>query len=187
MKISPEEADAVLARSDMLHDAAAVEAALDRMAAEITDKLAGTVPLVLCVMVGGMIPAGKLLPRLQFPLEVDYCHATRYRGEISGGELLWIARPQINVADRTVLIIDDILDEGHTLAQIIDDVRLSGAREVYTAALVNKIHDRRHANMQADFVGLDVADRYVFGAGMDYKGLLRNLPGIYAAPEKESE
>lgn len=183
MRITQEEAAAVLANSDLLHDEAAVEAALDRMAAQITDKLQGALPLVLCVMVGGMIPAGKLLPRLKFPLEVDYCHATRYRGAISGGELLWIARPQINVADRTVLIIDDILDEGHTLAQIIDDVRLSGAREVYTAALVNKLHDRRHQNMQADFVGLDVEDRYVFGAGMDYKGLLRNLAGIYAAPE----
>lgn len=183
MKITAEEAQAVLRRSELLHDAAAVEAAIGRMAGEITAKLAERRPIVLSVMVGGLIPAGLLLPKLDFPLEIDYCHATRYRGATTGGDLIWIARPQIDLTDREVLIVDDILDEGHTLAQIIDDVRMQGARAVYTAALVNKRHDRRFNGLKADFVGLDVDDRYVFGAGMDYKGWFRNLPGIYAAPE----
>jgi hypoxanthine phosphoribosyltransferase len=183
MKISAEEAQRVLRESELLHDASAVEAALSRMAAEITAKLGDRRPVVLCVMVGGLIPAGLLLPKLDFPLEIDYCHATRYRGATTGGDLLWIARPQIDLTDREVLIVDDILDEGHTLAQIIEDCRFQGARGVYTAALVNKRHNRRFNGLKADFVGLDVEDRYVFGAGMDYKGWFRNLPGIYAAPE----
>lgn len=181
-KISAEEALAILRESVLLHDAAAVEAAAERMAAEITAQLSEQRPVALCVMVGGLIPAGLLLPRLGFPLEIDYCHATRYRGATTGGELTWLVRPQIDLKGRVVLIIDDILDEGHTLAQIIEDCRAQGASAVYTAALVNKRHDRRFNGLQADFVGLEVDDHYVFGAGMDFKGWFRNLPGIYAAP-----
>jgi len=184
MKVSAEQAQQALARADLLHDAAAVETALDAMAGAITHRLQNHRPVVLCVMVGGLVTSGKLLPKLQFPLEVDYCHATRYRGATSGGELIWIARPQIDLRDRTVLIIDDILDEGHTLAQIIEDVESQGAKAVLTAVLINKIHDRRYNGLRADFVGLNVEDRYVFGAGMDYKGWWRNLPGIYAAADE---
>lgn len=183
-KISAEEALAVFRQSSLLHKSSVVEQAVDRMAADITATLADQHPIALCVMVGGLVPAGLLLSRLEFPLEIDYCHATRYRGATTGGELTWLARPQIELRDRVVLIIDDILDEGHTLAQIIDDCRAQGARAVYTAVLANKQHDRRFNGMQADFVGLDVGDHYVFGAGMDYKGWFRNLTGIYAAPEK---
>ena len=183
MSITPEQAQAVLRAAELLHDEAAVDAALAGMARQIEARLAGSCPLVLTVMVGGLVAAGKLLPKLGFPLQVDYIHATRYRGETRGGELAWLARPQQVLKDRVVLIIDDILDEGNTLAGIIEDCRAQGAREVYTAVLVNKLHDRRYQNLQADFYGLDVPDRYVFGAGMDYKGYLRNAPGIYAARE----
>lgn len=186
-KITAEEALAVFSQSTLLHDGAAVESAADLMAAEITATLVDQRPVALCVMVGGLVPAGLLLPRLEFPLEIDYCHATRYRGATTGGKLTWLARPQIELKDRVVLVIDDILDEGHTLAQIIDDCRAQGASAVYTSVLVNKLHDRRFNGMQADFVGLDVDDHYVFGAGMDYKGWFRNLAGIYAAPEQLDE
>lgn len=185
MKITAEQARAVLADAERLHDAAAVDAALAAMARQITKRLghAKEPPLVLVVMTGGLIPAGQLLPKLEFPLEIDYIHATRYRGSTQGGDLIWIARPQLELRDRTVLILDDILDEGHTLAGIIEECEAQGAREVLTAVLVEKLHDRRHRGLRADFVGVEVDDRYVFGAGMDYKGFWRNLPGIFAAKE----
>lgn len=186
-KISAKEALAVLRQSTLLHAGSVVDDAVDRMAAEISAALVDQCPVALCVMVGGLVPAGLLLPRLEFPLEIDYCHATRYRGATTGGELTWLARPQIDLKDRVVLIIDDILDEGHTLAQIIDACKAQGASSVYTAVLANKQHDRRFNDMQANFVGLDVGDHYVFGAGMDYKGWFRNLTGIYAAPERLDE
>src|SRR5699024_8732254 len=173
----------VLENARRLHDAPAVEAAVRRMAAEIALRLSERRPVVLCVMIGGLIPTGWLLPQLEFPLEVDYCHATRYRGAISGGELTWLMRPSLSLAGRDVLIVDDILDEGHTLAQIIDDCRAQGASAVYTAVLLNKRHDRRFNDLQADFIGLEVDDHYVFGAGMDYKGWFRNLPAIYAVAD----
>jgi hypoxanthine phosphoribosyltransferase len=152
------------------------------MAADITEKLGDKLPLVLCVLTGGIIPSGHILTHLKFPLELDYIHATRYAGETQGGELQWLVRPKTSLKNRHILIIDDILDVGTTLAAIIDDCKAQGAEEVYSAVLVDKMHDRKHGN-KADFVGLQVEDKYVFGFGMDYKDYWRNLPAIYAVKD----
>jgi hypoxanthine phosphoribosyltransferase len=171
----------------MLHGPEAVTAALDRMADEIAAALDGTLPIVLCVLNGGIIPTGHLLTRLAFPLETDYLHATRYRGKTTGDrEIAWLCKPHLSLQGRTVLLVDDILDEGHTLKAISGYCRDAGAVRVYTAVLVEKHHDRRVAGMSADFVGLAVEDSYVFGCGMDYKGYLRNLNGIFTLGERHA-
>jgi len=173
--------------AEMLHGPEAVIGALDRMADEITAALDGTLPIVICVLNGGIIPTGHLLTRLAFPLETDYLHATRYRGKTTGDrEIVWLCKPHLNLQERTVLLVDDILDEGHTLKAISGYCRDSGAARVYTAVLVEKHHDRRVSGMTADFVGLAVEDRYVFGCGMDYKGYLRNLNGIFTLGERHA-
>jgi hypoxanthine phosphoribosyltransferase len=171
----------VMAEADCLYTEAQVEAAIAQVADAINGELAERNPVVFCVMNGGLIFAGKLLPKLGFPLELSYLHATRYRNETSGGELFWKAKPEISFIDRDVLIIDDILDEGHTLAAIIDFCKHAGAAHVHTAVLIDKTHDRKaRPNLKADYVGLDCEDRYIFGYGMDYKGYWRNAAGIFA-------
>ena len=171
----------VMAEADCLHSNAEVEVAIDTMAEAINSEMADSNPVVFCVMNGGLIFSGKLLPKLNFPLELSYLHATRYRNETSGGELFWKAKPEISFIDRDVLIIDDILDEGHTLGAIIDFCRHAGAKNVRIAVLVDKNHDRKaRPDLKADYVGMSCVDRYVFGYGMDYKGYWRNAPGIYA-------
>lgn len=182
MSITPQQAYAIYSEADCLYDRSEIEAALDRMALDISYALAEANPLVITVMQGGLITAGMLLPRLAFPLQVDYLHATRYRGETSGAELHWIVRPSQTLAGRIVLLIDDIHDEGYTLEAIVRACRDAGARRVYSAVLVNKRHDRKTV-YRSDFVGVEVPDRYVFGYGMDYKEYLRNAPGIYAVKE----
>lgn len=177
--VTTEEAQAVLEEADVLYNESEVEAALDRMAEDITASLSGDNPLLLCTMIGGIVTAGKLLTRLNFPLSIDYIHATRYRGETSGAELHWIARPTETVAGREVLIIDDIFDEGLTMKALIEDCLQAGASGVHTAVLVEKKCTKR-CDFEVDFLGLHVEDRYVFGYGMDYKGYLRNANGIYA-------
>ncbi|MEZ5540589.1 MAG: hypoxanthine-guanine phosphoribosyltransferase [Pseudomonadota bacterium] len=183
MTLTPAELKRIRATAVELHGPAQVHAALDRMAAEITAVLGETLPVVLCVLTGGIIPTGHLLTRLPFPLETDYLHATRYRGATSGREVEWVSEPGISLAGRTVLVVDDILDEGNTLVDIARYCRQAGAAQLYTAVLIQKRHDRRNPAAHADFVGLEVDDRYVFGFGMDYKGYLRNLNGIYALGE----
>lgn len=174
------EAQQVMAEAELLHTPDDVEKALDRMATDITEKLAEKNPLILCLMIGGVVPAGMLIPKLDFPLEIDYIHATRYRGETSGSDIKWLKNPDISLRDRTLLLIDDILDEGITLAEIIQECKKRGAADIYTAVLVDKQLNRTRLLEKADFTGLTVPNRYVFGYGMDYKGYLRNAPGIYA-------
>ncbi|HSJ49647.1 MAG TPA: hypoxanthine-guanine phosphoribosyltransferase [Gammaproteobacteria bacterium] len=180
MSNSLEQARQVLQEADELYSVSEVDAAFEDLARRISACMAADNPLFLCVLTGAIIPAGQLLTRLDFPLEVDYLHATRYRGETRGRDLQWIARPQTPLKGRVVAVVDDILDEGHTLAAILDYCRQEGAAAVYSVVLVDKQHDRRVPGLKADFHGLVVEDRYVFGQGMDYKGYHRNLPGIYA-------
>ncbi|PJD93893.1 MAG: hypoxanthine-guanine phosphoribosyltransferase [Legionella sp.] len=180
-----EQINEVLERSTLLFSIEQINQALDTMATEIHEKLSHKNPVIICVMIGGLVPVGNLLLRLNFPLEVDYVHATRYQGEMSGGTLNWKVKPGTDLRGRTVLVVDDILDGGVTLAAILAEIETMGAEEVYSAVLVDKYEKRVPTGLQqADFVGLKVEDHYVFGYGMDYKEYLRNAPGIYkVAPE----
>lgn len=172
----------VLQRADCLYEAQEVEAALDVMAANISNSLSEKNPLVVCIMQGGVVPFGKLLPKLQFPLQIDYVHVSRYREKLHGGRLDWIVGPKVPARNRTVLLVDDILDEGTTLSAIEESFLKEGANEVRKAVLIIKKRIRAQ-EIKIDFAGLQVPDRYVFGYGMDYKGYLRNAPGIYAERE----
>ncbi|MGB9080501.1 MAG: hypoxanthine-guanine phosphoribosyltransferase [Desulfuromonadaceae bacterium] len=179
--MNTEKANKVLAEADLLVSEAEVAAAVKRMAQEITSQLKESCPVLLCVMNGGLIFTGQLLTSLVFPLEVDYVHATRYGHETKGASLQWTVRPQLDLKGRTVLLLDDILDEGVTLAAIADYCRQQGAAEVLMAVLVEKLHLRKVTpGMRADFTGLEVGDRFLFGYGLDYKGYWRNAPGIFA-------
>jgi hypoxanthine phosphoribosyltransferase len=184
----PEKIKEVYAKSTCIYTSNEVEAAIDRMAINIHKAVHDKNPIILCVMIGGMVPTGNLLPRLDFPLEVDYVHATRYRSGLRGGELTWLVKPRTDLSGRTVVIVDDILDGGVTLKGIVDYVQQQNAKEVLTAVLVDKHHKRVENGLQdADFVGLTIDDHYIFGYGMDYHEYLRNAPGIYmVAPEHEA-
>lgn len=186
MAIDPRQAREVWKRAECLYDESQVSVALDRLAEEISEHLADSHPIVISVMNGGLIPAGHLLTRLDFPLQVDYLHASRYRGATSGGELNWTVKPQHSLSNRAVLIIDDILDEGLTLESIINYCHQQGAASVHSCVLVEKKHKRKEGAYHADFVGLQVDDVYVFGFGMDYKDYLRNVPGIYAVAAQDA-
>ncbi len=162
-----------------------VEAALQRLAAAITERLSGTDPLLLTVVNGAVIPAGILYSYLPFACEIDYIHASRYRGATEGGSTLhWIATPTTPLQGRTVLIVDDILDQGETLVGLIDYCRQQGAAAIYSAVMARKILPDGEQKGCADFVGFEVPNRYLFGFGLDYKGYWRNAPGIYAVADR---
>ncbi len=169
----------LLNEADCLVNEAELNQALDKMANQITSDLAEKLPLVLCVMNGGLIPTAALIERLNFPLELDYIHATRYGMETEGASLNWLSYPQSDLKGRHILVIDDIFDQGHTLQAITKWLEAQETESVYTATVINKLHDRK-TDMTPDYVGTDVEDRFLFGYGMDYKGFFRNLKGIYA-------
>ena len=165
--------------AELIHSRQTVTEAVERVAGEITAKLGERYPLVLSVMGGAVVFTGQLLPLLRFPLDFDYVHASRYGNETRGNELVWKVLPNEKVQGRVVLMLDDILDEGRTLAAIREKLLELGAAEVYCAVLADK-DTGKDKPIRADFVGLSLPNRFVFGCGMDAYGAWRNLPEIYA-------
>ncbi|NOY16914.1 MAG: hypoxanthine-guanine phosphoribosyltransferase [Gammaproteobacteria bacterium] len=168
--------------ADLIYDEVAMTACYDHLAEKITENLIDNRPLFLPVMMGGIYLCGQLMQRLDFPLEVDYLHATRYRDKLQGNDLHWLVHPSGKVAGRTVLVIDDILDQGLTLAGIVENLQKAGAAEVQSVVLTVK-QCPRIKDVDVTYRGVDVPDRYVFGCGMDYRGYWRNLPQIYAVAD----
>jgi len=169
-----------LQRSECLYNRAQVEAAFDQLADQLNAQLSGGDPLlVLVVMQGGLVTAGQLLPRLDLALELDSLRVSRYGSATEGSRLHWRHQPEMSLRGRRVLFVDDILDQGVTLKALVDDAWSQGAARVHTAVLARKRQPRKPA-IEADFWGLEVPDRFVFGFGMDCRGLERNAPGIFA-------
>jgi hypoxanthine phosphoribosyltransferase len=171
-----------LERAELIHSVQKVNEAIAKLATQLNNDYAGESPLVLCVMGGGVIFTGQLVPQLSFQLTLDYVHASRYQGETAGGELHWKVRPSQAIKGKRILILDDILDEGLTLKAIVQECLKMGAEDVKTVVLANKTlpYDKP---ILADYIGFEVPNRYVFGCGMDVYGWWRNLPAIYALPE----
>lgn len=164
-----------------------VDAALDEMAQKMHAQLCDSDPVFLCILLGGVVPLGNLLPRLDFQLEINYLHVSSYGGKTTSSELVWKAKPTIELTGRTVVVIDDILDTGLTLKVAKEFCEAQGAKKVYTAVLLDKRKPRKNGGLaEADFAALPIKDYFVFGYGLDYNEYLRNAPGIYAvAPEHQ--
>ena len=165
--------------AELLYSEQDVSAAISEVATALNADYAKDLPIVLSVMNGAIFFAGQLTPRLTFPLQLDYVHATRYQDGIEGKEVCWVVKPKATIKGQNVLILDDILDEGHTLKAIVDECYLLGAKQVKVAVLVEKELGKQKP-VKADYVGITAPNRYIFGCGMDIHGWWRNLPAIYA-------
>ncbi|SFM48682.1 hypoxanthine-guanine phosphoribosyltransferase [Nitrosomonas communis] len=171
-----------LKNAELIASAHMLSEIVEQMAKNITTVLAGQYPLVLCVMSGAVVFSGQLLQLLNFPLDFDYIHPTRYNQTLEGGVIEWKVLPPANLKGRVVLVLDDVLDEGFTLAAIRQCIIEEGAKAFYSAVLADKAIGKTKP-ISADFIGMSLPDRYVFGYGMDIKGLWRNLPAIFAMKE----
>ncbi len=173
--------DSLSSDADCLYNFDQAMAAIDAMAREININYGYTKITALSVMKGGAVITGQLLPLLKMPLELDFIHVSRYRDQLTGSDSLnWYVEPKQDLTGHHVLVIDDIFDEGKTLVELVKELKQRGVATVKSAVLANKIHDRKTDQYTPDFIALTLPDRYVFGLGMDRKGLLRNAPGIYA-------
>lgn len=180
--LSNSEARKTLAEAELIRSVDEVQAAVGRVAEAINATLADQHPLVLSVMGGAVVFTGQLLPMLDFPLDFDYLHVSRYGNDKQGGALHWKVAPRENVKGKVVLVVDDILDEGETLHAIRQRVMELGASSFYSAVFADKAKGKSKP-IKADFVGMELPDRFVFGYGMDIHGAWRNLPAIYAVRE----
>ena len=181
MSAPPAEVLAARARASCLVSAEEVIAAIDRLSVRLSLEFADANPHLLTVMHGALPFAGALLPRLAFPLTVGYVHVGRYRDATRGAGLVWHSEPEYRLDGRTVLLIDDVLDRGETLAELVAWASRAGASAVGTVVLVDKRVNAPRP-VEADYVALRCPDRFLFGCGMDFRGYWRNLPAIYALP-----
>ncbi len=169
----------ILSQAKCLYTFAEIDAALDRLAEKLTQDYADSNPILLCVMNGAVMTMGHLLPKLSFPLQCDYIHATRYGDATTGGVLNWQHKPITNLAGRQVVLVEDIYDEGVTLRALRSYCVKEGAARVQCVALIDKQRENK-VGIPPEYIGLTVPNKYVFGFGMDYQGYWRNLDAIYA-------
>lgn len=177
-------ADPLLRAAPVVFDARAIERAIDRIADAATARLATTDPVVIPVMIGGLPFGAALLARLAFHVTIDYAHVSRYRGGVKGGALRWLRAPQVPLAGRTVLLVDDVLDDGDTLVELKRWCADAGAAHVEAAVLVRKASQARPDGVDADYIGLEAGREFLFGFGMDLDERYRHLPEIRALPEE---
>ncbi len=166
--------------SSIVFNAREVQSAIDELAIDLQARCHGNQWIMLCVMQGGLMFTAELMKRMSVDLMQDSIRVTRYGDNTTGGELTWHYKPESELSGRRVIIVDDIFDEGETLAAIADYCHKEGAVEVVSAVLLEKNHDRKVDHYRPYFVGLQCDDRYVFGFGMDFEGHFRNLSEIRA-------
>ena len=159
-------------------DAEAVDVAVDRVAVELALELWDARPVIVCLMTGGLPFTADLLRRFHFDLELDYMHLSRYQ-HTTGGETRLVRRLERPLRGRTVLLVDDVLDEGETMATAQREVEAAEPAEVLSAVLVRKATD---AVAEVDYAALSGPDEFLVGRGMDCDGAFRQLSGIYALP-----
>lgn len=176
-----QEVEQLKEKSEMIYSKSAVEKSIAQVAAHMNSALANKAPVFLCVMNGALIFMGQLMTQLNFPLQINYVHASRYQGEIEAKpQIDWIAKPAVELQGRTVVIVEDILDSGLTMQLIYEYCQQQQAKEILTATLVDKQRSREvHGLDHCDFTGLETSNKFLFGYGLDYKGFLRNEPGIF--------
>lgn len=163
-----------------LHDLHAIDSALEVVAQELNQRFQGQSVTVINILQGGMVTTANLLVKLTFLVELDSIYATRYRNRTEGYELEWKQYPSTDLNGKTVILVDDIFDEGVTISKVKQYCLDHGAKEVIVVILLDKQHARKLTPDKPDYVALSVPDVYVFGFGLDYHGRYRNAPGIYA-------
>jgi hypoxanthine phosphoribosyltransferase len=168
----------ILKESSVLYSNREIHLAIKKIAEEINRDIQSDVLYVLTVMNGGLYFSAHLIPLLKHTIYHDYIHATRYGNKAHGGLLHWIKEPEDTIEGKNILIIDDILDEGITLSEIISKCKKMGANNIFYTALFNKLTDKEKSILPGYHV-LNVPNKFVFGFGLDYKGFGRALPDLH--------
>jgi hypoxanthine phosphoribosyltransferase len=162
----------------ILFDEATIHRRLDELAARISHDYRDRELTVIAILNGSVILAADLLRRIPLPLKLDCLSVASYHGGVKpSGDLVFRQVSPPDVAGRHVLILDDILDSGVTLASIREKLETAGPLSVRICVLLEKKKTRARA-IDPDYVGFEIADEFVVGYGLDYMERYRNLPCI---------
>ena len=170
----------LISKSSLIYSNKQISDAISNIADNCNLTLRDEEVTILPVMNGALIFAGQLIPKLNFHCTLDYIHTSRYSNNKGLPTINWIYKPKIDlIKDKVVLVVDDILDEGLTLNDIKKNLIKMGAKQILIAVLFDKKLDKIKP-IKADFFGLEVPDVYVYGFGLDFDGIGRNSPHLYA-------
>jgi hypoxanthine phosphoribosyltransferase len=183
MNMNENDLSRMLQQGRLVVSADEIDKTITRMAREIDARYQEQVPIVICIMNGGLMLTAQLMSKLKIHATLDYLQTSRYRGNTRGGELRWRIEPQQSLEGRAVILVDDIFDEGYTLLNIVEYCENQGASDVFSVVLLDKRHARKVDGFRPDLIGLEVEDEYLVGFGMDYQEHFRHLPAIYALRE----
>jgi hypoxanthine phosphoribosyltransferase len=162
----------------VLFDEPAILKRLDEMAAQITADYRDRELTVIAVLTGSLVFMSDLLRRIPLPLKLDCLSVASYHGKAqTSGEVISKQAGIPGVVDRDVLIVDDILDTGHTLATVHEKLKAAKPRSIRVCALLSK-RKQRSRPVDVNYVGFEIEDEFVVGYGLDFMGRYRNLPYI---------
>lgn len=142
-------------------------------------------PIMVSVLKGGFIFLADLVRTISIPIEIDFMEVSSYGdGIVSSGVVRILEDLSLNIEDRHILIVEDIIDTGHTLHYIIDNLKTRHPKSIKICTLLDR-RGRREVEIPLDYVGFVVPDKFVIGYGLDLAQKYRNLPYIGIIEEEE--
>jgi hypoxanthine phosphoribosyltransferase len=155
-----------------------IQVAVKQIATRINEDYKGKCPLIVPILNGSFMFASDLLKQLSCQCEISFIKASSYRGTSSSGQLTSLIGINEDLSGRDVIILEDIIDTGHTLAKIIPSLKELQPASVRVATLLFKPLALK-ADITIDYIGMEITNEFIVGYGLDYKGLGRNLKEIY--------
>lgn len=155
-----------------------IEKAIDEVAAQMSKDLEGSNPLFICILNGAFMFVSELMKRVNLPSEMTFVKLSSYTGVNTSGDVKEIIGLVENIKDRTVVIVEDIVDTGHTMTRMLGELQKSQPKEIKVATLLFK-PEALKVDVKLDYVALEIPSDFIVGYGLDYDGYGRNLPDIY--------
>lgn len=152
--------------------------AIDDIAKKMNNDLEGKDPLFICVLNGSFMFAAELMKRVNVPAQISFVRMSSYQGTESTGELKEVYGLDENIENRTLVILEDIVDTGFTMSKMIDQLKSKSPKEIKIATLLFKPNALK-VKLNLDYVALEIPNDFIVGFGLDYDGYGRNLADIY--------
>lgn len=152
---------------------------IERVAQEIERDLSNDDPLFICILNGAYMFSSDLSKQFEKPYELSFAKYSSYSGLSSTGVLQEVMKPQADVKDRVVVILEDLIDTGFTLTEVVKLYKQRGAKDVKIAVMLSKPDAHKDCAVKADYVGLEIPNDFIVGRGLDYCGRGRMYRDIY--------
>lgn len=162
---------------------AEINKAISKVATQINEELKDENPLFICVLNGSFMFASELMKKVNIPCEITFVRVSSYEGTKSTGELKEVYGLEMEVENRTIIIVEDIVDTGNTMKMMLKQFAHLKPKAIKIATLLFKPDALLHPDLKLDYVAMEIPSDFIVGYGLDYDGHGRNYPDIYKIKE----